>query len=244
MNLITIEKKFDYLFVLGDPHQEWVNLTKLLRKFDIKNAAIIGLGDFPRGLGDKTYNVKEEERLENFNRGLKLRNCSMWNIRGNHDNPSFFDGTHDYSNIFFIPDYTILELNEKRIFCLGGAISIDRKKNVKDIDWFEDEGIVIKKDELKNIIDIDIMITHTSPTNTPPLAFNQIVDVFAENDPTLKEELAIERHLLRQFYDKIKKQNPKLKEYYYGHFHYDSVFYEEDIKFIMVSIFNLIEIKC
>ena len=48
-------------------------------------------------------------------------------VRGNHDNPAYFDGaTFNYKRFIAVPDYTILQACSHTILCVGGAISIDR----------------------------------------------------------------------------------------------------------------------
>ena len=48
-------------------------------------------------------------------------------VRGNHDNPAYFDGaTFYYKRFIAVPDYTILQACNHTILCVGGAISIDR----------------------------------------------------------------------------------------------------------------------
>ena len=48
-------------------------------------------------------------------------------VRGNHDNPAYFEGTtFSYKRFIAVPDYTILQACNHSILCVGGAISIDR----------------------------------------------------------------------------------------------------------------------
>ena len=55
------------------------------------------------------------------------RNVECYMIRGNHDNPAYFEGTtFSYKRFIAVPDYTILQACNHSILCVGGAISIDR----------------------------------------------------------------------------------------------------------------------
>lgn len=48
-------------------------------------------------------------------------------VRGNHDNPAYFDGAMFNAKRFIaVPDYSILQACNHTILCVGGAISIDR----------------------------------------------------------------------------------------------------------------------
>ena len=48
-------------------------------------------------------------------------------VRGNHDNPAYFDGVQfNHKRFLAVPDYTILSACNHTILCVGGAVSIDR----------------------------------------------------------------------------------------------------------------------
>lgn len=242
MNYLTHNQETD-IYIIGDPHKDYNAILYWLNSNDLYNIALIGVGDFPRGLGYEENKIKEEKEYALLNEEFKKRNVFMWNIRGNHDNPSYFDGKHDFSNLKFVPDYTILKINDLNIFCLGGATSIDRHKNTEGVDWFPDEKLKIIEEELPNIINIDVMITHTAPYGVAPfLSFksNEEDEISKEQKKILDTEINIERHELREFLDKIIDQNPNLNKYFYGHFHKDVVNYIGNIKYTMVSIANII----
>lgn len=43
-------------------------------------------------------------------------------VRGNHDNPAYFEGTtFSYKRFIAVPDYTILQACNHSILCVGGA---------------------------------------------------------------------------------------------------------------------------
>lgn len=85
---------------------------------------IIVAGDSGLGAHSKEYYDKTFVKLNNI---LAYNNTVLVFVRGNHDNPSVFDGdTINYSNIKATPDYTIIETKEMNILCVGGGISVDR----------------------------------------------------------------------------------------------------------------------
>ncbi len=54
-------------------------------------------------------------------------------VRGNHDNPAYFEGTtFSYKRFIAVPDYTILQACNHSILCVGGAISIDRIYHINE----------------------------------------------------------------------------------------------------------------
>src|ERR1700753_1506161 len=112
---------------LGDIHGRFENLKKLIKRYKIgKNdevAYIIQCGDFGIGFHPTT----DEENLHLLNKFLKRRNIIMIVIRGNHDDPSFFTGTHIFSNLKLVSDYSTMDIYGIKYLFVGGAISIDRK---------------------------------------------------------------------------------------------------------------------
>jgi UDP-2,3-diacylglucosamine pyrophosphatase LpxH len=242
MKKILDTNKYDCLCVVGDVHNDFSIFTEYLNKFNLKNVAFLCVGDFPRGLGTEKRQLVHEEKVKNLNNELIEYSSTLYVVRGNHDNPKFFEGNNDYSNIKFLPDYTVLSINEKNIFFLGGAISVDRKENIEGIDWYPDEGVKFNFDIIPKLHDIDIMITHTAPDGIFPFVHSTFVLKKFEFDSQLRTDLNIERHKMRQFYDALKIQCPSLKQYFYGHFHQDFNTYIGDCKFTLVGIGKILEI--
>ena len=153
-------------------------------------------------------------------------------IRGNHDDPEFFKGNHIYSNLQLVEDYTVMEIYDKKHLFVGGAISIDRKDRLKEMQkfasygskkqnyWF-DEIFVLDEEKLK-ITDIDVVITHTAPNYCYPqnkTSFGPMVNVFAEYDDELIPDLTLEREYMTRMFNILEKNGNNISEHYYGHFH-------------------------
>ena len=117
--------KFDYIFFCGDIHGEYDVIPNFIRDHKLYNVAVIVVGDF--GIGFEVMKT-EIKRLNYLNNRMKHTNSKLFAIRGNHDNPLYFTGEFDKSNVKLLPDYTILNLNDNNILCIGGAISVDRKQ--------------------------------------------------------------------------------------------------------------------
>lgn len=98
-------------------------------------------------------------------------------IRGNHDNPKFWESTYtDHNGVTYVKDGSILSVAGWQILFLGGAESMDQEARIKRMqerqkegkpyycDWFEDEGI---SDEALTFsmrsAKIDIIVTHDCP---------------------------------------------------------------------------------
>lgn len=56
-------------------------------------------------------------------------------IAGNHDDPTYYDGKIINTKwVKAVPNYCIVEVDNKRVLCISGAISIDRsyRKNLNN----------------------------------------------------------------------------------------------------------------
>jgi len=198
-NYVTYREKH----FLGDIHGQWNVILNHLRKvseFDLdekKNVCYIQVGDF--GIG---YNTPEKEikKLHILNDELVNHDSDLFIIRGNHDDPEWFieDNKIEYkeqlTNIFFVPDYTVLNIDFENILFVGGAVSIDRNYNkMNGGKYWEDEVVKFDFDFVKNIREIDRMVCHTSPDFVEPLTFNNLVYRYAMNDDLLLGDLRKER---------------------------------------------------
>lgn len=81
--------------------------------------------------GDCGFGFEKKEYYEQMVRRntKRMNQANNWIVfvRGNHDNPAYFDGTtFNYKRFIAVPDYTILQACNHSILCVGGAISIDR----------------------------------------------------------------------------------------------------------------------
>lgn len=217
------------IIFLGDIHGNFNYITGEIQRKKITDCTIIQVGDF--GIG---FTTPENDRkiLEAFNLFLKEHNIVMYAIRGNHDNPKFFQGDYILDNLKLIPDYTVLELEEHKILCVGGAVSVDRVPRLSEMQkaarygskkehyWF-DENFVFVVDKVKDLTGVDIVVTHTAPEWCVPdnrKGFGSFVEGFAYYDNKLLEDLAFERAEVTKMFNLLNKNN-HIKHHFYGHFH-------------------------
>jgi predicted phosphodiesterase len=224
------------IYVLGDIHGAYNTITWWVNKFDIKNSIIIQLGDF--GIGFKSNKEAEHRPLIALNVILSENSVHLYVIRGNHDDPECFTSDEfNKSNITFLPDYSVLELEGTKILLVGGAISIDRSVRKQDVppSWFPGEVFVLNEEKLSEYRNIDVVITHTAPSFCYPVGWNQLVYDWADVDPGLHHELPEERKKLTKMWDILNKNN-KIKKYFYGHFHSSKKEIHEGTEFILLGI--------
>lgn len=240
-------------YIIGDVHGKFNNLQNLLIKFVKSKSIVFQVGDF--GIGfigkfngeyiDKDYYF---ERLTILNNTLKRNHIHLLVIRGNHDDPKYFqEQIFDFSNIVFLQDYSIVTINEEKYLCVGGALSIDKQLRIKEDGlynsvtyWFNEE-FVFDYEKTISFKGVNNIITHTAPNFCYPSTFDKNVIYFISKTPTLKDELLKERNDITLFYETIIKNN-KIKNWYYGHFHDSKTEYIKDTKFVLLDELEIKEI--
>ena len=218
------------LYYIGDHHGDWDRLFWFVDRLKLKNCYLISVGD--SGIGFKP----KKEQMSNIkllNKEFKKLDIVFMSIRGNHDDPSYYNGTDriKLSNFETIEDYTVMEHNGKLIQFIGGATSIDRSMRKEGVSYWSGEGLNFNGDKLQKV---DTLITHTAPTWCFPQRFNQMVYDWAKDDGYLLEELILEREVMGEIF---KVCQPSL--HLYGHFH-DS--WNEEISGCKHRLLNINEI--
>lgn len=169
----------------GDIHGDFIQLVfKLCVQYQMKDTILIVAGDC--GFGFEKKESYENMVKQNVKRMNEANNWIVF-IRGNHDNPAYFDGyTFKYKIFIAIPDYTILQARSHTVLCVGGGISIDRqyrlqaweKKQVRSVSesstdklarnvYRSTEAPVFDKEKMVTIsakYTVDAAITHTAPS--------------------------------------------------------------------------------
>lgn len=207
------------LIFIGDVHGEFKELEHRLNVRKIRDSVFVQVGDFGVGFYHKESEINH---LNNLNECLKQSGNTMYVIRGNHDDPAYFDGKVAYSNLVFLRDYSVLELKGYTLLLIGGAISIDRAIRIQGRDYWKDEEFVFDTDRLeaalKEIKNVDIVVTHTAPSEFWPFEINNLVRSYASRDDNLILDLAREREshskLLKHLTSRFTPTH-----WYYGHFH-------------------------
>lgn len=108
---------------IGDVHGKWTRYKKLIK--DAPRS--IQVGDFGVGF----YNPRTETYSRPPHDAMARGDHKF--IRGNHDNPA-----QCRSHPFWLKDGT---LTDDSIFCIGGALSIDKHLRTEGWDWWADEEL-------------------------------------------------------------------------------------------------------
>jgi len=211
----------DKIILVGDIHGEYNYLRYSINRLGHENAYIIQVGDF--GMGFHKPNYYKDQAFPELNKVLVDKNCQLFVIRGNHDDPEYFKQTNnpfDFSNITLLQDYAELDLIGKSILLVGGAISIDRTHRTQGKSWWSDEPFKLKLENEFPYRDrqYDLVVTHTRPGVCGAFkGFNNIRE-WCNNDADLKNDLIEESQVVDYLFEKTKP-----KDWIYGHFHESAV---------------------
>ena len=111
--------------VSGDIHGEFTKLVyKCCVQYGMTDTVIIVAGDC--GFGFEKPNYYEILYKRCRERLAKANNWLLF-IRGNHDNPAYFNlQPIKHRRWMTLPDYSVIKTCGHTILCVGGATSIDR----------------------------------------------------------------------------------------------------------------------
>ena len=219
------------IYLLGDIHGNLQYVKYKINTLDLHDCLIIICGDVGLGFSPKS----ELSQIQFLNKKiLKPRNVYVVAVRGNHDDPSLFVDTTIKTHWINVCDYTVLQVQETNILCIGGATSIDRTWRMQNkIGYWPEEKV-----QYCPPVDIPIHVicSHTAPAFCYPLTHDVTVQMFAQDDWTLIEELDEERRLMNTIYEDYKDT---LTHWYYGHFHDPHIEYVDNKKFTLLGIEQL-----
>ena len=221
----------DHILFIGDTHGDNINIPHHVEKQtkipQQEPKALIHVGDF--GIGFREY-LADMDSLDTLNTKLIEHNTTMYVVRGNHDDPTWFNGEFVFSNLVFLKDHTVLEFQrmgqDKRtkIYCNGGSISIDRSNRTEGRSYWKEEGFKELTPEQLNEIptDLDCIVTHNRPLGLHPTVYNSSVLRWCLRDDQLDNDLKEEQLSLKRMFDSIKERNDPRNNivHYFGHYHW------------------------
>ena len=214
-------KKYVYseakqVLVCGDIHGAFETLVyKACVQYSMTDTVIIVAGDCGFGFERPNYYTTLYNRLAG-----RLSKANNWVVfvRGNHDDPSYFNEEKvSYERFRCVPDYSVINVCGRNILCVGGAVSIDRKYR-----------------RAANV-------THTAPSFCP-LQDKHGVRPWLLSDPELFGDLDKERDIMNQIYSELIKYNHQLDRWYYGHFHESATTHIDNVIFKMLDIEEMCEL--
>ncbi len=149
------------IMVLGDIHGRYESLNKLIE--EQKPDIILQVGDF--GYWPSKINFRK----------IKNGKSKIYWCDGNHENHDKLNILINavgrripielIDNVYYCPRGTVITLpGNRNVLFIGGAMSVDKVLRKKGFNWFPQEEITEEDIRiLPNDIDIDIVISHTTP---------------------------------------------------------------------------------
>jgi predicted phosphodiesterase len=258
INILKFEN-INMLAMMGDIHGDFnTPVYKTTYQYKMENSVTIVCGDIGIGFGKEEYYIQTFNKL---NKKLSLKNNHLVFFRGNHDDAEYFNNPQKnkiftkFSHIHVIPDYTVIEINNSNILCVGGATSIDRlwrieeenKKYGKKTYW-ENEVVVFDKEKLDEInklypCNIQIICSHTCPSYCCP-KIKEGLNYWLLKDNQLSDDLDKERKTMDEIFAYLEEGgNVGITHVYYGHYHRYNRECINNINFILLDCNQLQEHK-
>ena len=201
--------------VIGDVHGDLKFLIDLVKIYP-KQTNFVQLGDF--GVGFPRINF--DESLKYLDDNLHAMQSNMYVVRGNHDDPSYFEGQHMHRNLKFVPDYKVIRIEGRQVLFVGGGISLDRTQRTPGVSWWIGEKAKFNEEKLSKVEKVDVIVSHTAPHFCHPVRINDFVRTWISYDPSLGHEMPQERQIMTMVYDYLTKDKGlKIPKWFYGHFH-------------------------
>lgn len=242
MKIINLENNNSNIFT-GDVHGYFENFMHVICNIEnFENCNIFVLGDIGVGFYKENYYVNLFNKM---NKKLKNKNITLLFIRGNHDDPFYFEtDKFNISNIIFVDDFDIVKTKDDNILCIGGAISSDRTirwKFDKLTQQIVNDGYW-ENEKIKNIpenfgdfikdININIICTHCAP-NFIENNYTGIPSYYTDRDKTLIDDIINNQQILDNLYNNYFKN--KILKWYYGHYHYNKFTEFDNVDFICIK---------
>lgn len=243
------------MYFIGDTHA--LNpIFSIIDKHKLEDQKLIHVGDL--GLGFQEIR-RDVANLITTDEMLQETNNHLYAIRGNHDNPIFWDKSKGlwlpkFHNLHLVDDYEVKIIEGKVVLFIGGAISIDRsiRKSEFPPSWWKDEEFVFNKEKLLKVLKsygkIDVIVTHTAPAFAyPQNDYVPIVDHYCEieeqHGSDLRGELRLERENISNVWHEMVKIGVKPSHWIYGHFHSSKKQTLSGVEFKLLNINELYQIN-
>ena len=214
------------IVVSGDIHGDYEKLVyKCCIQYGMRETLIVVAGDCGFGFNKPGYYEGVYMRVSN--RLAKANNWIVF-IRGNHDNPAYFDGK---------------QVRYKRWMYENRMETGDGK--LTPYVYWPDEAPVYDETRLDAIdrqCAVDVVITHTAPSFCE-LTSHHFIQEWLDKDKDLLEDIRNERKVMDDIHAYLYAHSHPLQYWYYGHFHESWHGEIEGVKYNMLDISELRELQ-
>ena len=217
--MIEIKPGITDLYFVGDIHGEFTKLAHDITYIHkLTNSVIIIAGD----CGFWHYKPGYYERIwHRIKKKLEEKNNMILCVRGNHDNPWYYDPANwsGYDRWMTVRDYDVLDILGTKILCIGGATSIDqaerkewnRKRehwgSSRRIWWITERPEKVPISHLPN--KIDIIVSHEAPMPIGPVVWRS-----GDMELEVYRNICSDRDYLAEVLSEVKP-----RYWYFGHYH-------------------------
>lgn len=244
------------LVICGDIHGDFVPLVyEISVRYGMHDTLVIVAGDC--GFGFEKPNAYDNT-FRRIEKRLVQNNCWIAMVRGNHDDPAYFELQADgntpihHARWRTVPDYAVIQACGRTVLCVGGAVSVDRqirlremKRHVGKLCYWSNETVRYDAEALDAIRDaglqVDIVVTHTAPSICE-FKSKQGLATWAQYDATLLDDCDAERSAMDKILVHLKHDRHPLERWYYGHFHNSWHSEIDGVWFKMLDVTELLEV--
>ena len=244
------------LVICGDIHGDFVPLVyEITVRYGMRDTLVIVAGDCGFGFEKPDAYNNIFRRIE---KRLVQNNCWIAMVRGNHDDPAYFELQADGNTLIHharwqtVPDYAVIKACGRMVLCVGGAVSVDRQIRMREMErhlgkryYWPNETVRYDAEALEAIRDaglkVDTVVTHTAPSMCE-FQSKQGLATWAQCDATLLDDCNAERAAMDDIIVHLKQDKHPLERWYYGHFHNSWHSEIDGVWFKMLDIMELLEV--
>ena len=206
------------IVISGDIHGAFEEMVfKLCVQYGMTDTLLIVAGDCGFGFEKPGY---YEQIFTKVSRRLTKANNWIAMIRGNHDDPAYFQEQRiNHERFRCVPDYSIVTA------CYWAD----------EMPRFDEETLA----EINANYKVDTVVTHTAPSFCELITKDGLMG-WASRDATLLEDCERERAILDRIFESLLKAGHPITHWYYGHFHQS---WSSTIHGILFSMLDIMEFK-
>ena len=213
------------IVICGDIHGDFEEMVfKLCVQYGLTDTLLIVAGDCGFGFEKPGY---YEQIFSKVSRRLTRANNWIAMIRGNHDDPAYFQEQR---------------INHERFRCVPDLAADSRPHSAQKACYWADEMPRFDEEALAEInakYKVDAVVTHTAPSFCELITKDGLMG-WASRDATLLEDCERERAILDQIFESLLEAGHPITHWYYGHFHQS---WSATINGILFSMLDIMEFK-
>lgn len=204
------------VILIGDTHS--TNTTyEILSLRMPEDSDVVHIGDGGWGFGKEEYALDSakswRDRISKLCEKLNIR---LFHIIGNHDNPEAWNLPSTENFIFAKTGETAEFPNGKKVLFVGGGVSVDRIKRIKNESYWTLEHTP----HINPVPKTDFVFSHDCPDNFnhPTATLPRFYGWYVERDVLLLDDCKQQRDNMARIW-----RESGAKRAIYGHFHNSSV---------------------